>query len=452
MRRIIGGLVLLGCLAAWVTAGPALARQVSLIRDAEIEHIIRTYSAPLFEAAGLDPRAVSVHLVNDPQLNAFVAGGQRIFIHTGLLTAADTPNQVIGVLAHETGHIMGGHLARTQEALRHASAASIVAMLLGTAAIVAGAGEAAGGILAGGATVAERNFLQYSRTQESSADQAALTLLDRTGQSPRGLLQFMEKLGDQEALLTANQDPYARTHPLSSERVETIRAHIQRNPTPQREDPELQRMHERMQAKLRGFLDDPNLTLRRIPADARGIPERYARAVALFRARELDQAIAVMDGLLAEHPQDPWFYELKGQILFDSGRIRESVAPYREAVSLRPSEPLLHSLLGQAQVATEDPALLDEAIEHLRLALREQPENRNAWHWISIAYGRQGNTGMAALATAERYLLIGEFQDALHQAERASRELPEGSPGSLRAQDLKAQAERQQKQAEERGR
>ncbi len=421
---------------------PAQARSFSFIRDAEIEDTIRLFGAPLFAVAGLEPSAVRVYLVKDPSLNAFVAGGQKIFINTGLLIASDNANQVIGVIAHETGHITGGHLARSQDALRDASAQSILAFVLGAAAAVAGQAGAGQAIIAGGTQLAQRSFLKYSRVQESSADQAALSMLEQTGQSAKGMLVFFDKLGDQEALLTASQDPYVRTHPLTRDRVDTIRAHVARSANSNvAERPVFVERHSRMRAKLIAFLRSPVTTFRKYPAKDNSLSGRYARAIARHKKRETDKALALIEGLLAEHPRDPYFHELRGQILLESGNAEAAVAPYERAVALRPNEALLRIGLGQAQVSIENDTYIKAAVENMRRAVRLAPDNPSAWRWLGMAQGRLGNIGQAALATAERYMLTGKFRDAAGQAARAERALAKGTPGWLRAQDLKIAAE-----------
>ena len=441
MRHIIG-LLLLSTLALSLRPETAQARRITFIRDAEIEDTIRLFGIPLFAVAGLEPSAVRVHLVKDPAINAFVANGQRIFLNTGLLIASDNANQVIGVMAHETGHISGGHLARTHEALRDASANSIMALVLGAAAIAAGQGQAGSAIIAGGQHVAQRSFLKYSRIQESSADQAALDILKKTSQSARGMLAFFEKLGDQEALLTASQDPYIRTHPLTRNRIETIQAAVARtrnSNSPER--PEFDARHSRMKAKLIAFLRHPADTFRRYPESDRSIAGRFARSIAFHKKRQTQKALDLIAGLIAEYPEDPYFHEFHGQILLEGGRPAEAVAPYQRAVALHPDSILLRIGLGLAQVSDEQISHIDEAIKNMQQAVRMAPDNPRAWRWLGMAYSRNGDIGLASLATAERYFLAGKFRDAVGQATRAKRTLAKGSPGWLRAQDLKATAQ-----------
>jgi predicted Zn-dependent protease len=429
-------------LAFSLLSGPASARSVSLIRDAEIETTIRTYSAPLFEAAGIDPEAVEVLIVDAPSLNAFVAGGQKIFVHTGLLIATDTPNQLIGVIAHETGHIAGGHLARTHEALRKASAHSIIAFILGGAAAVAGQGDVAAAILTAGATASQRQFLRYSRAQEAAADQSALRTLEATGQSTRGLLTFIDKLGDQELLVAESQDPYARTHPLWAERADALRAHVEgsrfRDTT---DSPRNTVLHARMKAKLVGYLKGLPQTLRRYPLSDSSLPARYARAVAYHRERQSDKSIEILDGLLDENPDDPYFHELKGQILLESRRIEAAIPSYQRAVDLDGGNALLRMGLGQAQVSADGAQHVAQAIENLKIATRIEPHTPGVWRWLAMAYGRDQQLAMAALATAERYVLLGRYRDAKLQASRALKGLSKSSPAYIRGLDLEREAQ-----------
>lgn len=424
------------------TAGQAQQQQKrSFIRDAEVENTIRAYSAPLFQAAGLSPDAVQLHLIVDNSLNAFVAGGQNMFLHTGLLIRSESPGQLIGVMAHETGHIAGGHLARLQDAASNASTEALVAMLLGAAVGVAsGRGDVGGAIAMGGQDIAIKNLLTYSRMEESSADQAAVKYLEATHQSAKGLLEFFEILGDQELLVTTRQDPYVRTHPLTRDRVNFIRDYVGRSPytnAPVR--PEFVEMHRRMRAKLFAFLEPPTRTLTRYKDNDPAIEARYARAIAYYRKPEMDKALPLIDALIAERPNDPYFQELKGQMLFENGRGAESIAPYRRSVELLPDSALLKVGLAQALIEQDDPAMLDEAQRLLSLATHQEPQNLGAWRLSSVAYGRAGDEGMAAYAMAEQALLERRDSDAAFLAGKAERLLPKSGPVWLRLQDIKEQ-------------
>lgn len=443
-RRILLTFVISALLLAGVRPGWAQRGGLSLIRDAEIEHTIARFSKPVFEAAGLDSRGVRVHLVNDSQLNAFVAGGQRIFLYTGLLLRVETPNQLIAVIAHETGHISGGHLARTHDALRNASITSILALIVGAAAIAAGGGQAAGPIIYNTQVMAQQQFLAYSRVQEAAADQAALTFLERTGQSGRGMVEFLEIIGNPEVLAGSRPDTYARSHPVGRDRIGALDKRVEESPFRDHADaPEDVAALRRLQAKLHGFLKTKAQTLRRYPPSDRSVAARYARAIAYYRVPELRPALAELDSLIAEAPDDPYFHELKGQILFENGRIRQSIAPSETALRLRPHSSLLRFGLARALVSSEDPAMNRTAIRHLEDVVRRDPEMGGAWGQLAIAYGRDGRMGDSALASAERFFLIGDMRGASQQAQRARQKLPEGSPSWLRASDIEHAVKKQ---------
>lgn len=417
-----------------------------MIRDTELENTIRGYATPIFQAAGLDPGAVRIYLVNDRQINAFVAGGQNLFINTGLLMQSEDASQVIGVIAHEAGHISGGHLVRVHDALARGTAESILAMVLGTAAMVAGAPEVGAAVMSGGQNVALRNFLQYSRTQEGAADAAAMRFLDQTQQSARGLLSFFEVLAGQELLVTSRQDPYLRTHPLTQDRIEALSAFVARSPYSDRPPrPEFQEQHRRMLAKLHAFLDDPAVTRRRYPDDDQSLPARYARAVLLHRSARLQDALREIDRLIAEHPDDPYFNELRGQILFESGRPKEALPSYQRAVELLPDAPLLRIDLARVQMATNEAELLPQATTNLRTALRAEPNRPFVWRQLAIALGRQGQKGESSLALAEEAMLLDKRSEARFHAGRAVQDLPSGSPGWLQAQDILQAADNAEK-------
>lgn len=430
---------------------PAPLRAQSMIRDAEIEETLRIYTTPLFRSAGLDPAAVRILLINDRSLNAFVSGGQNVFIHTGLLMRADHPGQVIGVIAHETGHIMGGHLARLPEAMRNAMITSLIGMIAAGGAAAASAGGrrdprdtggmgALGPGIIGAQELGMRQFFAFTRTQENSADQAGVNLLDATGQSARGLLEFMETLQRQEGLSSARQDPYLRTHPLTAERIGFLRNWVANSRNSNKAVPaHLILLHKRMRAKLDGFLDSTMSVLQRYPASDRSIEARYARAVAQYRIPDLPAALGEIDSLIKQAPGDPYFHELRGQMLLENGKVRESIAPWRRAVELKPDAALLKLGLAQALLESGQAAA---ALPLLQDAQRRDPDNSGGWRMLSVAYGQTGQIGLAHHAAAEQALREGRFRDAIEQAKRAQQQLPQGSPGWLRAQDVENEAVR----------
>ncbi len=418
-------------------AAPAHAQKLSIVRDAEIENNIRHWMTPVFRAAQLEPTAIRIYLVEDNELNAFVAGGQNIFINTGLLMRATSAGQIIGVLAHETGHITGGHLARFPDALRGSTAMTVLSMLLGGAAMGAGRGDVAAAIISAGQSISLRNFLQFSRTQEGSADHAALSFLDKAGMSSKGLLDFLKILGDQDLVRPEQQDPYALTHPLTSDRVAAIADHVARSPLSDKPvPPEQEAQFKRMKAKLFAFLNPLNRTLRLYKEDNNSLDSRYARAIAYFRKSELDKSVPLINGLIAEYPKDPYFWEIKGQMYFEKGNPKLALAPYQTAVNLLPDNELLRTDLARVQMALDDPAMLDAAIENLRLAVGRDRNVAFRWHQLAIAYGRKEDKGHSALALAEEALLLGRKPAARYHAGLAAQIFPRGSREWLQADDI----------------
>jgi predicted Zn-dependent protease len=428
-----------------VCGGPARAQNINILRDAEIEGIIRLYATPLWRAAGLDPEAVHVYLIGDPQLNSFVAGGQNLFMNSGTILRSESPNQLVGIMAHETGHIEGGHLARSEEAMRHAMIQSIIGMIAAAGAAASGHGDAGMAAAMGAQDIAQREFLSFSIGQEATADAAGLKLLDRTCQSAAGLLRFFHILQQQELLSAAHQDPYLRTHPLTEQRINTMEEHVRTARCSDSKDPpEWVALHARMKAKLEAFLDPPAQTLAAFKATDRSVPARYARAIAHYRQPDLGQAVPEIDALIGDYPKDPYFYELKAQMLFENGRIAQSLAPYEQSVKLKPENALLRIELAHAQLETNDKAQLPKALANLNDAARFESDNPDTWYFLSIAYGRGGNIGMAALSLAEKSEVNGDYKEARQQAARALQLLPAGA-AKQRALDIQAEAKREGK-------
>ena len=444
MRPFVSILAGVLTLVAAPTVVPAQGSgRISLVRDAETENTIRYFAAPLFKAANLNPKALQVHLVLDDRMNAFVAGGQRIFVNTGLLRSAETADAVIGVLAHETGHIAGGHLAQMQENLRKSSAKAIIALVLGAAATVA-TGDPAG-IVAGasvGQNVAQGSFFRYTSANESQADIAALGYLENTGQSARGLLEILSNLQDQELLLTGGrQDPYLRTHPLSQERISTVREHMANSRFTDRPvEPNLALLHRRIRGKLNGYVDSPARTLARYPADDTDIEARYARIQAFIKLNRTDDALAIVDRLIELSPGDVFFHELRGEILYRGGRIADSLPSYRHAVELVERQngelPLLRLGLAQALLQIEGRGTALEAVDHLKLLTSYEPWTPHSWRLLATAYGRVDNFGAAAYALTEEALLLGDREGLRRNVARALELLPEVSPLRARVLDI----------------
>jgi predicted Zn-dependent protease len=422
-------------------------QRLNLIRDAEIESTIRTFTIPIWKAAGLDPNGVEIMLVQDGSLNAFVAGGQRIFINTGLIMRTERPNQLIGVMAHESGHIAGGHLARMHEELRSLSTLQILETLLASGAMAGGAlGGGAGGGAAGHGGGTNRpmapgslmSFLRYTQTQESAADQAAISYLQRTGQSPKGTIEFLRYMQREEKLAINRRDPYLTTHPLTPERIAAFEEAAARSPYKDTPDtPQFLMLHQRMVAKLYGFIA-PDAALQRYSEADRSVPARYARAIALYRKGNLGSALLTIDGLLKEFPNDPYFHEVRGQMLYENGRAAESLPSYRKAVQLAPAAAIIKIDLARALLDVNSPDNDREAVRNLEIATQQEADSFELWRLMAAGYSKLNNPGMTSLARAEMAALRGQRSEAQTHAEAASRQLQAGTPAWQRAQDLKA--------------
>jgi predicted Zn-dependent protease len=420
------------------------ARGLPLIRDTEIEQLLRDYTQPILRAAKLAQQNIQVVIINDRTFNAFVVDGRRIFVNSGALMESQTPNQIIGVLAHETGHIAGGHLLRLREQLASAQTASILAMLLGVGAIVAGAKSGAAGAgdmgmaaIAAPQEAIRRSLLSYVRTQEEAADRAGVKFLDATGQSAKGMYETFKRFAEQTMFISRAMDPYAQSHPMPTDRVSALSDLARTSPNWERKDsPELQLRHDLMRAKLSGFMERPDTIVRRYPPSDVSLPARYARAIASYRHGDVRTAIGQIDALIQAQPNNPYFHELKGQALLEAGRGAEAIAPLRRAVQLAPQPALIQVMLGQALLASNDAKLADEAVAILRTALVREPEVPEGYSHLAMAYGRKGDLAQADLASAQAALARGDVKTARELAARAKTRFAVGTPGWVRADDI----------------
>lgn len=415
-----------------------VAQAQSILRDAETEKFLRDISHDLVVAAGLEPRNIQFILVGDPSINAFVTGGQNVFIHSGLLTSAENVNELQGVIAHELGHIAGGHNVRFGEGAGPATNISLLSLIGAAAAIAVGAGEAGMAILGMGQTAAMGKFLSFTRDQESRTDQAGARFLSKVGLSGKGSIAFFERLQGQEYRLAIPQNnEYARTHPLSSTRIANLIDIYKADPAWNRPpDPVLNQRFLRIKGKLIGFVEEPPRVMQLYPESDNSVPAHYARAYAWHRSGYPDQAMAEAARLVATSPQDPFFLELEGQIMLESGKVAEAVPVLRRAVARAPDEPMIMTLLGHALIASEEPKLLTEAEPLLKRAITRDRENPFSWYQLGVIYDRRGDRPRAALAAAERYSLEGNAMGAAVNARTALAGLPQGTPDYIRADDI----------------
>jgi predicted Zn-dependent protease len=433
-------LLMMALILATVAVRPAYAQDdsgPSVLRDSETELLFKDVARPLIKAGDLDPNSVNVVLLNDPEINAFVATGQTVYIQSGLIQAADNVGQLQGVIAHELGHVAGGHSIRLGEGAKQATGISIATMVLGALAIAAGAGEAGQGIMAMGQQAAMGSFLAFTRTQEASADAFAVKTLHTAGISGKGMLDFFAKLQNQEYRLAIYaKDSYDRTHPLSSERIQALEQNFKTDPAWSKPvDPQLEARFQRVKAKLWGFVN-PKQAVIKYPESNKTVPAHYARAYAYHVGGYPDKANAEADALLATDPHDPFFLELKGQILLEGGKPQEAIAPLREAVARSGKMPLIAAMLGHALVATDDAKNFAEAKTVLKEAVNRDNQDPFAWYQLGIIYDHEGDDARAALATAERSNLENNPKLALASAQMAMKGIQPGTPDYLRAQDI----------------
>ncbi|WP_310619736.1 M48 family metalloprotease [Flexibacterium corallicola] len=418
--------------------------KVPLVRDAETENLLRDYARPVFRAAGLPANQVEIILVNDKSYNAFVPDSRRMFINVGVVMTAKTPEEVIGVIAHETGHITGNHLVRMRQAAANARVISVIGMILGAGAAAAGvsAGSSAvaqGGAAAamGGGSLAQRTFLAYKRSEESAADQAALKYLERTGTSPKGMLTSFERMADAALFSARYADPYAISHPMPRDRFNALQVKAKKSRHFNKKVPsQLQQRHDMVRAKLAAFTSHPKSTYRLYPRSNKSLPAQYARAVATMKSSSGKKAARAIDKLIAQQPNNPYFYELKGQALLEGGNPAAAIAPFKKALSYMPRNPQLEIWLGFALVASENPQYLPEAKRILTTALRRDPNSHIGYTQLAIAYGRTGDTAMADLSTAKSLLARGNLRSAQQYAARAKKKMKTGSISWQQADDI----------------
>lgn len=448
--RVLRNAVALACSAALIlpvaiTPANAQRGKLSLVRDAEAEALLRDYAKPIFKVAGISNSEPQIILVNDKSFNAFVPDSRRMFINIGVLMEAEAPSEVIGVIAHESGHIAGRHLVRLRSAAANAQIMSVIGMIVGAGAAAAGAASGSsdvagsgGALIMGSGSVGRRSLLAYQRGEEAAADRAALKYLNATGQSARGMLKTFQRMSEQQMFQSQYSDPYAQSHPMAQDRYNGLLREAEKSKYfNQPEDYVLQYRHDLVRAKLFAFTNHPSATMRAYPRSDKSPPAQYARAVAAMKSRGKG-AVKEIDALIRTQPNNPYYYELKGQALLEGGDPRSAIAPFRKALSFKPNEPQFMVWLGYALVAANNKANLPEAESILKKAIQRDPNSGVAYSQLAIAHGRQGERAEADLATAKGLMVTGDFQAAKRYAARAQKSLKRGSPAWLQADDIVA--------------
>ncbi|MDH6258915.1 M48 family metalloprotease [Bradyrhizobium sp. BR13661] len=421
-----------------------------VLRDSETEQLLREYTRPILRAAGLEKQNIQMVIINDSSFNAFVADGRRIFVNWGAILQSETPNQLIGVLAHETGHLAGGHLAKMREQLASAQTQMIIAMLLGAGALAAGASRgsnsgnnglanAGAAAIAGPQEMIRRSLLSYQRQQEENADRAGVKFLTATQQSPKGMYETFKRFTSESLFAARGADPYLQSHPMPAERVAALQEFASTSPYwDKKDDPALQLRHDMVRAKISAFMERPEVVYRRYPQTNDSLPARYARAISTYLHGDLRSALTQIDALIAVQPNNPYFYEVRGQALLESGKPADAIAPLRKAVALSNNSALIEMLLGQALVGTDNKTYTDDAIKILRAAVAREPEAPIGFTQLAMAYGRKGDYAEADLASAQAAYLRGDNKTARELATRAKTRFAVGTPGWVKADDIVA--------------
>ncbi|MBN9027152.1 MAG: M48 family metallopeptidase [Rhizobiales bacterium] len=444
VRGLLGGVIGIALLAPLAVEPAAAQSRPNLVRDAETEALIQDYLRPIYKAAGLRATSVELYLVNNPSFNAFVAAGDKIFVNTGAIIDSKTPNELIGVLAHETGHLAGNHQIQLRQQLETAKTMAMIGSVVGMGAAIAGAasgsGDAAragGGIAMGSNELIRRGLLAYQRSEEMAADRLALTYLDKSGQSAKGMITTFQRFADNTLFSSQGANPYLQSHPMPNERIDLIENAAKKSKFYNTKDsPELQARHDMVRAKLSAFSEDSMLVMRRYPPSDTSMPARYARAILAYRTGNSRAAIDQVGALIKSRPNFPYFYELQGQVLLESGRAKEAVAPLRKAVAAAPKSGLLRIMLGQALVEVGDPKSVDEAVKNLTIGLQTDPDMPIGHRTLARAYALRGDVAMADLATAQGEFAEGRYKEAKSRARRVQKQFKEGSPAWLRADDI----------------
>ncbi len=409
----------------------------NIIRDAEIENFLEEMSRPIFGAANLNINSVDIYIFNDKSINAFVACGQKVFVNTGLIQSFEEPSMLRGVMAHETGHIAGGHLARSDEALEKAQAPMLIGLLLGVGAAIAGDSDAAQALLLGSQQIAQGMVAKYSRSQESAADQAAIRYLEKIEKSSNGMLEVLYKFANQEALSSRQKSVRVRSHPISRDRIRSLEQKAKNSQfINEKDNDNFLFQYKMIQAKLDGFLNNPGDIIKKKNKESLSIISNYSLAIAYYRKALLEKSLSILNKMINDYPGNPWFYELKGQILYESGKIKESIKPYQQALLIRPREPLLMVALATALNAQESRDSSIKALRLLKSSLMHDKKNSNTWFQLAIAFSRIGDLGNAELSTAERHFLTGNVKMASFHAKKSLKYLQESSISKLRAEDI----------------
>ena len=414
-------------------------KSLPLVRDAEIESLLKDYTAPIFAAAGLNAKAIKIFLVNKRDFNAFVTG-RRMFINLGAIQTSKTPNEIIGVIAHETGHVIGGHLHRLRARVEKAQIMAVIGMLAGVGAAVRGGdfGDAASGALIFGArNRLQRSVLSYRREEERAADRTAFNLLEKSKQSSKGLLTTFKRFAG-SLNLASNTNPYQVSHPLPRARISFMESLAVSSPYYNKLDSDsLQFRHNMARAKIAAYSDSPQAVARLFSRDLNSPAARYGNAIASYLAGSPRTALPKIEKLIKQYPKYAYLHEMKGEILLNTGKAKLAIKPFQKAIKLDKSKSgLLRIELGHAYLETNNKSLVSKAIKQLKAGISRDPETGEGYQHLARAYNLIGKPNLAIAAAAEHSFNTGRYKQAKQYAKRAQIKLKRGSPQWLRLADI----------------
>jgi predicted Zn-dependent protease len=421
------------------------ANAFEILSDSETEFVIRKLIAPILKVARINPKTLNLYIILDNSVNAFVIGGNNLFINTGLITTFNNPDALKGVVAHELGHVTGNHVAMRQSQVQELMSQSILVNLLGAAAIIGGAGEVGSALIAGGMHTLQGNYLRYSRFQETAADNAAIKYLHDSHNTIKGLIQVFEHFEQESLRLREHINPYMLTHPMSNDRLSFTRQFLKNENDTYQSSNQEKMEYAQIVAKLRGFtiplesFSDKNI--QDLPPSA----QLYAKSIILYRKAKFKAAINILDQLINQsQPNEAFLYELKGQFLFESGNNTDAINSYKKAITILPDNPLILAeyavvLVNASNTAsgTHKQHILEEAITTLQKVLSLRLNNHPyVYRQLAVAYGKLGKLGYSNLMLAEEALLLHNFQEAKKFTKLAEKYKNQDNYLTLRIDDI----------------
>lgn len=412
------------------------ANSATLINDTEIEKEITNIIMPIAKAADIPENRLKIYIVRDDSFNAFVRGGEDIFVYTGLLKQIKNPNALRAVVAHELGHTIGGHMVQISQRMHDEIVRALIIQTLGVGLMVAGGNPSAGaGVMAGATGIAQQSLLSFSRDEERMADDMAIDLMIRANQNPNGLIEVFEQMRDISGEFESRINPNRINHPLTSERMNNAKLKIsklKKIPTQQKSAiAQENKNYEILRAKLIGYLDTDKNVIIKYPYTDKSDAAIYARAIANMQSGNLDTAKTGTQTLIARNPNNPYYYELLGDIEYQYGAYDDSVASYEKSLKLTKNAPQIETAL--ALVLSERNKLGDKerAKELCKRVILTEPSPLSYWILARVTDGGESDWAMA-----EYYNMNGDKKNAKKYAKSAQKKSKKDSPEYIKSEDI----------------